>query len=160
MVVPLHDIIIHVLLQKGLDQSHVLVIGDSAAIIDHGDNSVQGTVGDDRLLVNIHLQLKIGGVKVGIHPVIRDVPADWPEFAALQNDGVEESQTEQQFLEGLGLLTTVVDFLLDFVVGSGKIRLQAFRRLVGELDAALQHTDRELVAGHGGEPESVVGVDF
>ena len=83
VVVPLHDIIIHVLLEERFDQAHIFVIGDSATIVDDSNNGVQGTIGDDGLLVNVHLQLEIGGIKVGIHPVIGNIPANWAEFTTL-----------------------------------------------------------------------------
>ena len=52
------------------------------------------------VLVDEHVELSDGDAQVGLIELVRDVPADRPEGTALLDDGVEEAQSVQQFLEG------------------------------------------------------------
>jgi len=155
-----HYLRIHVRLEERLNEPHVLIVGDTPAIVDLGDDHVQRLVRDDCLRVHVLFDLQVGSVEVRVHPVVGDVPADGAEFAPLQNYGVEEGQREEQLLELARLVGGVVELVLDLVVGPRQVGLKAFGRLVGELDAGLEHGHRELGRGHAGQPQAVQGVNL
>eukprot|EP00959_Pyramimonas_sp_CCMP1952_P400898 8400375-Pyramimonas_sp.AAC.2 len=70
--------------------------------------------------------------------------------------GVEEGKAEEQLLPGAQLGAVLVLLRGHVVKGAVDVRLDALRRLVGELDAVLQHQHREGGGGHGRKPQAEV----
>mmetsp|Transcript_27175 Transcript_27175/g.68386 ORF Transcript_27175/g.68386 Transcript_27175/m.68386 type:complete len:266 (+) Transcript_27175:1603-2400(+) len=71
---------------------------------------------------------------------------------------MEEGQREEELLPGPRLGARVEAVLRHVVVAAVDVGLHALGRLIGQLDAVLQHQHREDRRGHGGEPEPEVGV--
>ena len=52
------------------------------------------------VFVDEHVELADGNTQVGLIELVRDVPADRSESSTLLDNGVEETQSVQQLLEG------------------------------------------------------------
>jgi hypothetical protein len=91
LIVPLHDIRIKIAQQQGSDKFDILIVSDSASVVDLCYEIVQRLVRNCWLLIEIHLQLHLRSVEVRVHPFIGNVPTYGTVFTTLQNYRVEES---------------------------------------------------------------------
>jgi len=97
-----------------------------------------------------HLDHRFGGLKVRIIEFILDIPAKRSETFAFLDQTVEETGTQNQFVE-TGFLDTVVQKgVRELQQATLKVGLNTAGRLCGEFDAILEDADWEIVGGHGG----------
>mmetsp|Transcript_62941 Transcript_62941/g.150347 ORF Transcript_62941/g.150347 Transcript_62941/m.150347 type:complete len:305 (-) Transcript_62941:6203-7117(-) len=150
---------VEVAFQEGANEAHVLVVRHAAAVVDLCDDVVQGDPRHSSLRFQIHLHLLAAHLEIAVHPLVGHVPSDGPELPALQDRRVEEGQGVQQLLVLARLAASFIDLFSDVLEAPGEVRAQALGRLVGDLDASLQHRHRESGGGHGGEPQPVHVID-
>lgn len=143
-------------LDNGTDQSDVLVIGDSTAIVDLGSQELQHLVGNDIVLIEEVLELLGANHEILIGELVHDVPADRSELASILNTSVEEGEGKSQLLVLVWLCAVIQRLLIVVGVGSHQVRSETGRRLESHLNRTLQDTDREGGCGSGSEPDSEV----
>ena len=149
--------------EYGLEAAAVPVVGDAAAVVALARHVGDGLVGHVRVLVDEHLQLAHGDAQVGLVEAVGYVEAERTELASLLGERVEEAEAEEQALEhGLlvGLNGGEEDRIADRIVHVRleEVHAQAGRRLVGHLDAVLQHRDGKLLRRIAGQPQAELGV--
>lgn len=147
-VVVIQDLRTEVALQKGLDETDILVISDSATIVSFCYQIVQRLVRCLWLLIQIHLELRFGCNKVRVHPLIWDVPTYGTILSPLQDDCMEVCQRKEQLLVLPRLVAALIVLLGHLVERAFKIGLEPFWRLIGELDSILEHRHGEVLARH------------
>eukprot|EP00760_Papus_ankaliazontas_P020640 PhM_4_TR18477/c0_g1_i1/m.21224 len=140
----------------------VPIVGDPSAVVAVSGEVREGLVRDLLLLVEEHLKLLYADAHVRVVELIRTVPAQGAEAAALLHERVEEAQSEEQLAELLRLVVAAVEEL-EVRDGLGEVRAeqvaaQTLRGLLHELDAVLQDRYREPVTGHRRQPQTVVQV--
>mmetsp|Transcript_85225 Transcript_85225/g.241486 ORF Transcript_85225/g.241486 Transcript_85225/m.241486 type:complete len:254 (+) Transcript_85225:1097-1858(+) len=150
-----------VTLQHRRNEPDVLVVSDTAAVIDLSYDIAEGDPRHVGLRCEVHVHLLAGDCKVGVHPLVRDVPAYRPKLPPLEDDGVEEGEAKQQLLELKGLLDAcLVQILGEICKLPIQVGPQTLWRLVCDLDATLEHGNRECQRRHACQPEPVVLVDL
>ena len=107
----LKDSVLNECAKNGDDQTRVLIVGDSATIVDLSTDIVQSLEWNYLVRLNESLQLASAHNEILICEGIGDVPADGSELSAVLHDGMEESEAEQKLLVGLrlGALLEVLD---------------------------------------------------
>jgi len=76
-------------LQDSLDQSYILIVGDSATIVDLSSQIVQDFVGNVIIFVQEKLELSLADSEIFVGKLVGDVPADGSELSSVLNDSVE-----------------------------------------------------------------------
>lgn len=94
-----------------LDEFFVLIIGDTTTIVDLRHQEVHHFVRHQHIFVQKHLQLLLRDLKIFVGEVVLNVPTNWTEFSSIQNNGVEETQREEEFLVNFGFFA-VIQFLI------------------------------------------------
>ena len=113
----------------------------------------QGLVGAG--LVEEHPQLTQRDFQIRIVEAVRDVPTERSEVLALLDEGVEEGETHEELLPLRRSRASVEKVAIgDGIVGERlhHVRAQPLGRLVGHLDAVLQHRHGEVRGRIRGEP--------
>lgn len=80
---------------NGLDQPNILVISNPTAVIDLSPEVIEHLIRYDLILIQQHPELFLADPQIFIGELICDVPAYWSELAAVLDDGVEETETEE-----------------------------------------------------------------
>ena len=101
--------------------------------------------------------------KVWLRELVGHVPAQGAKLEALLDKGMEEAEAEQELVELCGPVAAVEELGIRYrvvEVGLQEVGAEALWRLVGHLDAVLEHRDREVLRGVRGQPqpELLVGV--
>eukprot|EP00162_Nutomonas_longa_P015768 comp22409_c0_seq1/m.54601 comp22409_c0_seq1/g.54601 ORF comp22409_c0_seq1/g.54601 comp22409_c0_seq1/m.54601 type:complete len:806 (-) comp22409_c0_seq1:847-3264(-) len=138
----------------------VKMIGDTAAIVDLAKQILQRLERNLALVVEILAQHAVRDGKVGVVPLVGDVPSDGSELAALLDDGMEEGQAKDELLELARLCARLILFFVDREERALQVGLDALGRLVGQLDAGLEHGHGEGLGRRRGQPETVVAVQI
>lgn len=76
----------------GLDQPHILIVSDSSSIVYLCAQIVQHLVRHCLVLIKQHPQLPFANIQIFIGEFVGDVPPDWPEFAPILNNSMEEAE--------------------------------------------------------------------
>ena len=97
------DIWVDVALKNGANQADILLLSNSASVVDLGTEHVQHFVGDIIVRLDEFLQLTSADNQVFICEGVWDIPADWTELSSILNDSVEEAEAEEDLLEDLRL---------------------------------------------------------
>mmetsp|Transcript_49842 Transcript_49842/g.161284 ORF Transcript_49842/g.161284 Transcript_49842/m.161284 type:complete len:347 (-) Transcript_49842:949-1989(-) len=138
LVFVVKELFVEVPMKESADQTHILVVRDSAAIVDLCDDVVQRDPRHARLRFQVHLDLLPRDLEIAIHPLVGHVPTDGSELPAFQDRRVEEGQGEQQLLVLSRLRAALIHLGLDVLEGPVQVCTQALRGLVGDLDTTLQ----------------------
>mmetsp|Transcript_14881 Transcript_14881/g.35930 ORF Transcript_14881/g.35930 Transcript_14881/m.35930 type:complete len:525 (+) Transcript_14881:305-1879(+) len=112
-------------------------------------------------LVEEHAQLPQGDLQIRVVEPVRDVPAQGSELLALLHKGVEERQAHEQLLELAGAAASLEEVgVVDGVVEEAlhHVGAHALGRLVGHLDAVLEHRHGEVLGRVRREPQPERGV--
>ena len=97
------DVAVDVAPQDGLNQTDILLLCDSATVVDLGSEHVEHLVG--YLVVCFHelLQLASADDQIFVGEGVGDIPADGTELSSVLDDGVEEAEAEEDLLVDLWL---------------------------------------------------------
>eukprot|EP00962_Isochrysis_galbana_P020204 scaffold5892_cov112-Isochrysis_galbana.AAC.19 len=128
-------------------------VGHPASVVNVRRERRNDLVGHLLVVVDEQLRLAQRRVGVAVSELVLDVPAEGAELLSLEDDGVEEEQTEHHLAPYFGFVAGIEALARHGLDGRNHVGAQALRRLVGHLDAILQHRDRELGGGHRGEPQ-------
>mmetsp|Transcript_24133 Transcript_24133/g.59654 ORF Transcript_24133/g.59654 Transcript_24133/m.59654 type:complete len:269 (-) Transcript_24133:2871-3677(-) len=159
LIAVVHYVRTEVSRQDRINQPDILVVGDSAAIVDLRHDVIERLVRHTRLLSQIHVELLQGDLEVAVHPLIGDVPTNGAKLAPFEDHRVEEGEGEEELLELPALDAALVHILRYVQEAASQVGLQTLWRLICDLDSALQHWHGERGCGHGCQPETVVGVN-
>ena len=85
---------IEVYFDDGGDETDILIVGDSASVVDFWTQKVEHFVWNLLILIQKHSQLFLAHHQILICELVGDVPADRTEFTAILNDGMEETKSE------------------------------------------------------------------
>lgn len=69
---------------------------------------------------------------------------------------MEETETEQEFFEGIWVLAVIEFFVVKILIGTKEIVSETFRRFNGHLDRILEDRNGEFRIRHRGEPETEI----
>lgn len=89
------DIFVQICLKNSSYQSLILIVSDSASIIDLGTDIVEHFVRHLFVVLNEDSQLLPANSQVFVHECILNVPSDWSELSSVLHNGVEEAETKQ-----------------------------------------------------------------
>jgi hypothetical protein len=130
----LNNSIIDVCPQNCDDESGILIIGDSASVVDFSTDIVEGLERDLFVSFNKGFQLASADDEIFIGKSVRDVPTDRAKLPSILNDSVEEGKAEQKLFVGLGFgaLFKVLD--VKSFVSTKDILSESARRLKSHLD--------------------------
>jgi len=90
----LQDPLIDISTENCNDKSGVLIISDSASVVNFSTNVVQGLIWNQFICLNESLELSSAHNKVFISERIWDVPADGSELSSILHNSVEEGEPE------------------------------------------------------------------
>ena len=142
-------------LENGAQAALIPGVGDAAAVRDLARDVDERVPGYVAVLAE-HLKVEERALAVRVRELVLDVPAERVELLALLDDGVKEAYAEDD------LAPLVAEHVLleerRLYVGKGALRVgaQALGRLVGHLDAVLQHRDGKALGGHRAQEEPKV----
>ena len=88
--------------------------------------------------------------------IIHDIPSVGAELLPLKHDGVEEAESEEQFLGPDGVLAVLYQLPVYLLIVPDETVFDALGLLIGDLDPFLQYADRELLKRHQREPHAEV----
>mmetsp|Transcript_95206 Transcript_95206/g.254550 ORF Transcript_95206/g.254550 Transcript_95206/m.254550 type:complete len:328 (-) Transcript_95206:225-1208(-) len=131
----------------------IVGIGDPAPIVALRHHVVQRGPLSLLEVFQEHLELLGADVAVWLGEGVADVPPQGAKLAPLQDQGVEESEAEEELLEDLGLSAALVPLRLKPQVRPDHHRLQPLRRLHRHLDTVLQDADGEIRVRQCSEPQ-------
>lgn len=100
------------------DQDFVLIVGDTAAIVDIGPQVLNDFERNMVIFIQEYLQLTFANHEIFVGEVVGNIPADRAKFAAFLNDGMEEAKAEEQFLEGFRILAIIEFFVIQVLEGA------------------------------------------
>mmetsp|Transcript_33722 Transcript_33722/g.73616 ORF Transcript_33722/g.73616 Transcript_33722/m.73616 type:complete len:922 (-) Transcript_33722:2039-4804(-) len=155
---------VEVLLRVGVHHQLVHGVRDAPAVLDLRDHVPHRGPGGLARLLGVHLHEMVlqelrARHQVRLVELVRHVPPDGAELAALLDGGVQEAHDVED-LAPLVALHDVEHVLGDPAVAVPQPRLHAHGRLVGDLDAHLQQPDGELRVGLRRDPQAEVLVDL
>jgi hypothetical protein len=84
-----HDIVVDIVLENGLDQSNIFVVGDSTSIVDLRTKEVDDLVWNDIVFIQKHFELFLAHCQILICKLIGNVPAYRAEFPTILDNSVE-----------------------------------------------------------------------
>mmetsp|Transcript_20779 Transcript_20779/g.35680 ORF Transcript_20779/g.35680 Transcript_20779/m.35680 type:complete len:340 (-) Transcript_20779:11876-12895(-) len=150
---------------EGGEQDAVLVVGDTAAVLDLGDHVAARVVGHGGPLLGVvpeHRQVVLhelhGGAPVPEIVLVRDAPPDGAELAPLLHDRVQVRNGVEHRLP-LDAAEVVKEVLRHPRVRPQEPCSHALRRLIGQLDGHLQQPNGEGLRGLCRDPEAELLVD-
>lgn len=85
---------IEVHFDDGGDETNVLIVGDSASVVDFWAQKVEHFVGNFLIFIQKHSQLFLAHHQIFICELVGDVPTDRTEFTAILNNCVEEAKSK------------------------------------------------------------------
>jgi hypothetical protein len=99
MLLSIDQSLVVVLFENGEQTDSIPVIGDSTSVIDMSSHVEHGVPGDALVSgVQEHFQGGVGDAQVGVIELVSNIKSEWTEFTSFLDDGVEESQTEDELV--------------------------------------------------------------
>jgi hypothetical protein len=120
--------------QNGLNESDILVISDSTAIVNLSSKVIKHLERNYFIVIKESFQLLLADIKVFKCECIWDVPTNGSELSSVLNDSMEERESEKKHLIFLGLVTVVKQFVIKYIISSQKIRTKTLRWLKSHLN--------------------------
>mmetsp|Transcript_29354 Transcript_29354/g.94166 ORF Transcript_29354/g.94166 Transcript_29354/m.94166 type:complete len:692 (-) Transcript_29354:1627-3702(-) len=137
------------------------VVGDAPAVVDLARDEKQRAPRDLILLFEEAVHDGKARLQVRLIEGILDIPAERPKLTTLLDVRMEERDGDEQLFELVALLARLEVFLLHEACEAFEhVRLDAVRRLIGHLDAVLQHGHREVAGWRRRQKEAEVVVDL
>jgi len=143
-------------LGKVLDETFVLVVSDSSALVDHTGTESNDFVVDLVILLQHEQQLVFGHHQVFVAEVLglSAVPTDGAELLAVDQQRVEQCDSKQKCFEYFGVSARIHLLVTVGAVALEHDLLDVAAGLHSHFDALLQNGHGEVVAAAGGEEQS------
>mmetsp|Transcript_2819 Transcript_2819/g.6858 ORF Transcript_2819/g.6858 Transcript_2819/m.6858 type:complete len:341 (-) Transcript_2819:7009-8031(-) len=149
------DILANEDFDHAFDEDLVFLVCHTAAVVDLGSQELQHLVRD--LIVRVQEVLELPSVcdQVLWGEVVWDVPADGTELPSVLANGMEEAEAVNEPCVGLRLLAVRQHAVVALHHRTEDVGAQTFGRLICHLHAILEQKRRELLGGHGRQPQTV-----
>lgn len=102
-----HDITVDVIFQNCFDESDILIICDSTAVIDLSSQEVDDLVRNVIVFIQQHFQLFLTDGQILIGEFISNIPTYSTELSTILNDSVEQGKSKEEFLVFIWFFTVL-----------------------------------------------------